>query len=48
MKVPATDRESIETGLPVSTLYVVISIRDADKRKARVRRQPGLEANWGP
>ena len=36
------DRDSIEHGVLVRSSYVVISIRDPDKRKARVRRQPGL------
>lgn len=37
-----TDRDGIEAGIPVSTPYIVISIRDPHQPKARVRKQSGL------
>lgn len=37
-----TDRETIEAGLLVRSAYVVISIRDPDKRRAKVPKQAGL------
>ena len=42
MNFIVTDRESIEAGLLVRTAYVVISIRDPDKKKAAVRKTSGL------
>jgi predicted protein tyrosine phosphatase len=36
------DRESLEAGLSVGARYVVVSIRDAQARKARVPPLPGL------
>jgi len=36
------DRNSIEHGIRVRSSYVVISIRDPDKRKVRIRKQAGL------
>ena len=42
MEFIVTSRESIEKGIRVRSSYVVISIRDPDKKKARVRRQAGL------
>jgi hypothetical protein len=37
-----TDREDIEEGVLVRSAYVVISIHDPDKPKAKVRKQSGL------
>jgi predicted protein tyrosine phosphatase len=37
-----TDREGIEDGAIVMSSYVVISIHDPHKRRAKVRRQSGL------
>ena len=34
-----TDRRTIEQGIVVRSAYVVISIRDPGRRKARLRRQ---------
>lgn len=42
MKFVVTDRRSIEHGILIHSAYVVISIRDPNKRKVRVRRQSGL------
>lgn len=42
MKFIVADRESVERGLLVHTAYVLISIRDPDKRAVKVRAQPGL------
>ena len=42
MEFIVQDRDSIEHGVLVRSSYIVVSIRDPDKRKARVRRQPGL------
>lgn len=39
-----SDRETVERGLLVRNAYVLISIRDPDKRPVRVPRQPGLRA----
>jgi len=36
------DRHSVEKGILVRSSYVVISIRDPDKRKVRIRKQSGL------
>jgi predicted protein tyrosine phosphatase len=36
------DRDSIEHGVLVRSSYIVISIRDPDKRKARIPTQSGL------
>jgi predicted protein tyrosine phosphatase len=36
-----SDRESVEQGLLVRSAYVVISIRDPDRKKAAVPKQPG-------
>jgi predicted protein tyrosine phosphatase len=44
MKIHVTDRESIERGIRVRSSYVVISIRDPEKPKAKVRKQSGLRA----
>lgn len=40
MEYMACDRETIEKGLPVRTAYLVISITDPGKRKAKLKR-PG-------
>ena len=37
-----TDRDSIEHGILVPSAYVVISIYDPDKRRARIPKQSGL------
>lgn len=42
MKLIVTDRASIESGLVVRGSFVVISIHDADKKPAKVRRVSGL------
>jgi predicted protein tyrosine phosphatase len=42
VNVIVTDRESIESGIVVRTRYVVVSIRDKGRRKARVPKQAGL------
>ena len=42
MKIIVTDRESIERGIIVRSSYVVISIRDPEKPKAKVKKQSGL------
>jgi len=42
MKFIVTDRESIEGGILIRSAYVVISIRDPNKRKVRVLKQPGV------
>ncbi len=42
MHVIVTDRDSIERGILVRSSYVVISIRDPDKKKARIPKQAGL------
>lgn len=42
MRAIVTDRESVEAGLDLHVGHVVISIRDPDRKPARVRRQPGL------
>ena len=42
MNFIVTDRASIEAGIVVRTAYVVISIRDPGKRKARIKRGTGL------
>src|ERR1017187_10576663 len=42
MNFIVTDRETIEAGLIVRSAYIVISIRDSDKRRAKVRKQTGL------
>lgn len=44
MRLIVSDRESIERGLLVRSAYILISIRDPDKRPVRVPRQPGLRA----
>jgi predicted protein tyrosine phosphatase len=36
------DRERVEAGIIVKSSYVLISIRDPDKRKVQIPRQPGL------
>lgn len=38
-----SDRASIEEGIIVRSSYVVISIRDPDKKKARIPKQSGLK-----
>lgn len=42
MEIIVADRETIEAGLLVKAAYVVISITDPDKRKARIPKQSGL------
>jgi len=42
MKFIVRDRESVEQGILVRSSYILISIRDPDKRKVRVRKQSGL------
>jgi predicted protein tyrosine phosphatase len=42
MRFIVTDRESIESGILVRSAYAVISIRDPNRRKVRVRNQSGL------
>lgn len=42
MEFVVQDRESVERGILVRSSYIVISIRDPDKRKVRVPKQPGL------
>jgi hypothetical protein len=44
MELIVTDRESVERGILVRSAYVVISIHDPDKRRARIRTQSGLRA----
>ena len=43
MEFIVADRESIEHGILVRTSYIVISIRDPDRHKARIPRQSGLK-----
>lgn len=43
MQLVVSDRESVEAGLSVRTSFVVISIRDARKRRAKVPKQAGLK-----
>lgn len=42
MELVVTDREGIEEGVLVRSSYIVISIHDPDRRKAKVKRQSGL------
>ena len=42
MEIHVCDREGIERGIRVCTDYVVISIRDPDKPRAKVKPQCGL------
>ena len=42
MQILVTDRDTIEAGLRVKSSYVVISIHDPDKPRAKVRKQAGL------
>ena len=42
MEIRVCDREEIERGIPVRTDYVVISIRDPGKPRAKVKPQCGL------
>lgn len=42
MKFLVTDREGIEEGVRVRSAYVVISIHDPDRPRAKVRKQSGL------
>jgi predicted protein tyrosine phosphatase len=44
MRILVSDRQSIERGVLAKTNYVVISIHDPDKPKAKVRRTAGLKA----
>ena len=44
LEIIATDRKSIEAGFVIRSSYVVISIRDPDKKPAKVRKQGGLKA----
>jgi predicted protein tyrosine phosphatase len=43
MTLVVCGRDEIESGVTVKSNYVVISIRDPERRKARVRRQSGLK-----
>ena len=43
MKFVVTDRQSIEAGIVVRSSYVLISIRDPDKGKAKIPKQSGLK-----
>ena len=40
MRIIATDRESVERGLVMREPYILISIRDPDKRPVRIRHCP--------
>ncbi|MEI8194537.1 MAG: hypothetical protein WCI73_01370 [Phycisphaerae bacterium] len=42
MEIIVTDRESIEAGIIIHSAYVVISIHDPHKQRAKVRKQGGL------
>jgi len=42
MHFTVSDRASIEAGILVKSSYIVISIHDPDKRKARIPKQSGL------
>jgi predicted protein tyrosine phosphatase len=42
MQFIVRDRESVEAGIIVMSSYVLISIRDRDKRKVRIPKQAGL------
>jgi predicted protein tyrosine phosphatase len=43
MQFLVTDRQSIEEGIVVRSSYVLISIRDPDKSKAKIPKQSGLK-----
>jgi len=42
MNIIVSDRESMEHGIVVRSSYIAVSIRDPDKKKARIPKQPGL------
>ena len=42
MKIHVFSRVKVETGIPMKSPYVVISIRNADETRAKVKQQPGL------
>ena len=42
MKIHVFSREEIETGIRIESAYVVISIRDPGKPRAKIKKQPGL------
>jgi predicted protein tyrosine phosphatase len=42
MQFIVTDRESLERGIVVKVPYVVVSIRDSNRRQPRIRRGSGL------
>lgn len=44
MNLLTTDRRSIECGLIVRTRYIVISVRDPERRRPRIRQTAGFHA----
>lgn len=44
MEIIVSDRESVEAGIVVRSSYVVVSIHDPDRPKARIRKQSGVRA----